>query len=53
MDRASLKLKMVLDTLALEKKISGLSLKPRNLAEIKRIKDYSAKRRGLYIDIVK
>ena len=32
MDRASLKLKLVLDTLAVERQISGQALKPRNLA---------------------
>ena len=52
MDRASLKLKMVLDTLNIVRRISGLSLKPRNLALLRRLRDYSDKRRGLYIDIV-
>ena len=32
MDRASLKLKMVLDTLSIDRRISGLTLVPRNLA---------------------
>ena len=32
MDRASLKLKMVLDTLDIERRISGSRLAPRNLA---------------------
>lgn len=52
MDRASLKIKMVLDTLSIERKISGLTLKPRNLAEIKRLKDYDYKKRHEYYDIV-
>lgn len=43
---------MVLDTLSIVRRISGLSLKPRNLALLKRLRDYSDKRRGLYIDIV-
>ena len=52
MDRASLKIKMVLDTLAIERKISGLTLKPRNLAEIRRYRDYDSKKRFEYYDIV-
>ena len=40
MDRASLKLKMVLDTLSIQRRISGLSLAPRNLAQLRRLSDY-------------
>ena len=52
MDRASLKLKMVLDTLDIERKLSGARLRPRNLAEIKRMRDYDEKRRFHYYELV-
>ena len=52
MDRASLKLKLVLDTLALERGINGMKLKPRNMTEIRRYRDYDEKRRIHYYDIL-
>ena len=52
MDRASLKLKMVLDTLAIERRISGLTVMPRNLAVLRRLRDYDEKRRVHYYDVV-
>ena len=52
MDRASLKLKMVLDTLSILRRINGLTLLPRNLASILRLREYEEKRRVTYYDIV-
>lgn len=52
MDRASLKLKMVLDTLSIQRRINGLTVMPRNLADMRRLREYEEKRRVTYYDIV-
>ena len=52
MDRASLKLKLVFDTLALQRRISGLYLAPRNLAQLKRERDYDHKRRVVNYELM-
>ena len=52
MDRASTKLKMVLDTLSIVRRISGLALKPRNLAVVYKQRDYAIKLREDYMEIV-
>lgn len=49
MDRASIKLKMVLDTLSIVRRISGLAFQPRNLAVVHKQRDYAAKLRETYI----
>ena len=52
MDRASLKLRMVLDTLSIHRRISGLALKPRNLAIVYKQREYKKKIRHQYFEIV-
>ena len=48
MDRASIKVKMVLDTLQLERRISGMALVTRDLALHRRLRRYEEKRTYTY-----